>query len=297
MTSAYKEFNRAVNEDERYLISSFSNKLKNVGEYNVKHKDIYEHIMRNFWLFRNKYKQKSKIYCTYLSQWLDIIKKKHVVSEYMIGIIYGIYAKNFVTPGEKNICSYVSYDTMYKEPINIIKIKNFYDNIQIINRILIEKSDMQKLDSQYCYAQRYASECAKIYRNMYNTFCSDNKHSIPGNENTCSELRAFSTSYIQYLYNMGDIKNKIPDLSSSEKEKHFGCSVDESSQTSGQELTQRSGPEIGMRTVSDQGLRAAPVVIEKSGKSIPSNTTAVVATMAGIPPFLALIYKVNIICI
>ncbi|CAG9474714.1 unnamed protein product [Plasmodium vivax] len=291
MTSAYKEFNRTVNEEERYLISAFLDKLQNVGDYNVKHKDIYENIMRNFWLFRNKYQKKSNIYCTYLFQWLDIIKKKHVVSDYMIGIIYGVYAENFVPPVEKNHCPYFSYDKMYKEPIDIIKIKNFYDNIQIINRILREKSNMQELDSQYCYAQRYASECAKIYRNMHNTFCSNNKHSIPGNENTCSELRAFSTSYTEYLYKIEDIKNQIPDLSDSENEKHFGCSVVESTQTPRQEHTQESGQALGMRTESSREQGSISDGVAQSDNPIRFNTTSVVSAMAGIPPFLALIYK------
>ncbi|KMZ89734.1 hypothetical protein PVMG_04564 [Plasmodium vivax Mauritania I] len=297
MVIAYNEFNNTVSAEEKSAISALAKNLKNVGGFYEKDRDVYEKFLRNLsYLYNNKYRSKSSEKCRFLYQWLYILREKNNILDYPINMVYTAFVDKIVPLGETNICPYYSYDTMYKEPINIIKIKNFYDNILTTNRILTEKSDLQEKDSHYCYAQRYASECAKIYRNMYNTFCSENKHSIPENKNTCSELSAFSTSYTEYLYKMGDIKKKIPDLSGTEKEKHFGYSLDESSPTPGQELIQGSGDSRETLSESGPGHRSVSVGVGEPDNPIPLNATAVVGTMIGIPPFLGLIYRVNIMC-
>ncbi|VUZ99399.1 PIR protein [Plasmodium vivax] len=284
MTSAYKEFNRTVNEDERYLLSSYLNKLQNVAEYKVKHKDIYENIMRNFWLFRNKYQQKSNIYCTYLFQWLDIIKKKHVVSDYMIGIIYGVYTQNFVTPGEKNHCPYFSYDAICKEPINIIKLKNFYDNINIIESTLRNSNSL--ISSA---GHRYVCECVDIYISTKQEYCSLEEDKNGKNKSICDILDTFESTYNNFLFNKEGINDKIPSLDAAGNVNYPRCSAENQEIRLKEEPKEELMSGAGARTVTEPESSFIPT--DESGSSTPFSKTSAVSTLAGIPFFLALIYK------
>ncbi|KMZ76582.1 hypothetical protein PVIIG_05912 [Plasmodium vivax India VII] len=293
MVTAYNEFNETVTEEQRSLIKSLMDNLTGSGEYNHKHKDIYEKVMRNLSLLLSKTHTKTQFsdYCTYLYQWLYLTKKKNNVSDYMVGVIYPASQQKFDIHRGKYQCPYYTYDKNYDDPIKIIKLQNFYNNIDTIADALMYKSLPQKKDSHYCYAQSFANECVKIYRNMLNIYCSDKKDE---NENTCSELNTFYKSYTQFLFIKDDIKNKIPDIDSGEDEKFYGCPADKPSAS--QELKQESGPTLGMGTVSYQGQGSISDGDVQTDNPIPFNTTSVVSAMAGIPPFLALIYKVIIIC-
>ncbi|KMZ76843.1 hypothetical protein PVIIG_05415 [Plasmodium vivax India VII] len=281
MVTAYDEFNSAVTDDDSSTIESLVSVLKLWGWYEEKHKDIYKKLTRNLLLLLNReYKKMSNTdFCRFLYQWVYHTKKKYNINEFYISLFYKTIHDSIVQLGAIKKCPYSTYDNDYEISKNIIKLQNFYSDIDTIEKTLMNESLPQKKDSHYCYAQRYANECVKIYRNMHNTFCSGNKHKISENENICSQLSAFSTSYTNYLFNQGDIKKKIPDLSSSEIEIHYGCPSDEPA--TAQEVITESGPAHG--SVSDG-------VIQRDNQ-IPLNATAVVGTMIGIPPFLGLIYR------
>ncbi|KMZ89780.1 hypothetical protein PVMG_04610 [Plasmodium vivax Mauritania I] len=292
MVSAYNSFNDDVNSGERSAILSILNYIKTVGGYKNEDHVIYEKLIRNLWsLFNNIYKEKGD-YCIFLNHWLYLIKKKYKIVDFPIDVFYSVTVNKLTSDGKKNICPFYSYDTNYNEPINIIKLQNFHRNVNTIRGILIKESDPQERNSQYCYAQRYANECVKIYRKMHDMFCSSNTSLSTKNQNTCSELGTFSSIYTNYLFNEGDINTKIPNLTSSENEKHFLCPSDKL--PTPEELKQEAGPALGMGTESGPGHSSVSVGVEQQNNPIKLNSTAIVGTMAGIPPFLALIYKVNI---
>ncbi|KMZ83181.1 hypothetical protein PVBG_05786 [Plasmodium vivax Brazil I] len=232
--------------------------------------------------------------CNYLNIWLYNSMKKEEIPEDIITGCFGDYSHMMSKIKEYPRCSYYSYDTNYVEPINIIKLQNFHHNVNTIHDILIKERDTQDRNSQYCYAQRYANECVKIYRDMLNNFCSRNRSLSTQNDKTCSELETFNNIYTNYLFKKGDIYKKIPDLSSSENEKHFLCQTNEQAPEAG--LIPGSRQEAGRVSESGPEHGSESHGVEQSDKNIPFNTTSVVSAMAGIPPFLALIYKVIIIC-
>ncbi|SCO65503.1 hypothetical protein, conserved [Plasmodium vivax] len=249
MVNAYNKFNDNVNSEERSKILSILNNIKNVVGYKNEDLDIYEKLIRNLWsLFNNIYIEK-KDYCIFLNQWLYLIKKKHNIANYPIDLYYSYTVSSLSSEGKNNICPFYVYDADYEKSTNIIKLQNFYNNINTIEKTLMNESLQQEKDSHYCDAQRYANECVKIYRNMHHKYCSDKKDEKEENKNTCFELNTFYTSYTQFLFIKEDIKKKIPDLASGENEKLFGCPANET--PAPQELKQGSGPTRGMETVSD----------------------------------------------
>ncbi|KMZ77150.1 hypothetical protein PVIIG_06371 [Plasmodium vivax India VII] len=292
MVNAYNKFNDNVNSEERSKILSILSSIKKLAEYKDEDLAIYEKLIRNLWLLFNSTYIDKKDYCIFLNQWLYLIKRKHNIANYPIDIYYSFTVSKLTSDGKTNICPLYSYDKDYEEATNIIKLQNFYNNIDTIAKTLMNESLTHEKNSHYCYAQRYANECVKIYRNMHNKFCSSNTFLSTKNQKTCTELTTFNYIYTNYLFNEGDINTKIPNLTSSENEKHFLCPSDKL--PTPEELKQEAGPALGMGTESGPGHSSVSVGVEQQNNPIKLNSTAIVGTMAGIPPFLALIYKVNI---
>ncbi|KMZ76763.1 hypothetical protein PVIIG_05871 [Plasmodium vivax India VII] len=293
MVTALEEFNSDVTDSDSSTIASLMSVLESWRWDVENHKEIYKKLTRNILLLNKENKGMSNDdYCRFLNQWIYHTRKKYDINEYNISVFYQAAHTRIVGPGAKNSCHFYSYDKDYENSINIIKLQNFHHNVDTIRNILIKESAPHERNSHYCYAQRYANECVKIYRKMHDMFCSGNKSSIPQNVKTCSELSTFNSIYKNYLFNKGDIKKKIPDIDSGESEKLYGCIADKP--LASQELKQGSGAALGMGTVSGPGQGSISDGVEQSDNPIPFNTTSVVSAMAGIPPFLALIYKVNI---
>ncbi|VUZ99390.1 PIR protein [Plasmodium vivax] len=255
MVIAYKEFNETVTEEQRSLIKSLMDNLRGSGEYNHKHKDIYEKVMRNLSLLLSKTHTKTQFsdYCTYLYQWLG-----------------------------KYQCPYYTYDKNYDDPIKIIKLQIFDLNINIIEQLLMNENYSNNLPFQ-----KYICECVNIFNEMYNENypCTEDKNEK--HKHTCDFLNKFRYIYMSYLYNKEGIKDKIPSLNSSEVEFLALCPLYKQETVS--QLVTETSPKPESAPVSES--EGSSVSVEQSGKPIPFNTTSVVSAMAGKPPFLALIYK------
>ncbi|KMZ77079.1 hypothetical protein PVIIG_05513 [Plasmodium vivax India VII] len=289
MVIAYEEFNETVTEEQKSSIESLMANLRRLGDYNHNNKDIYEKVMRNLLLLlNNKYKKMPfRDYCTYLYQWLYFTKKKNKNSDFMIDVVYSASHSRFILPKAINQCLPFSYDKTYDDPIKIIKLQIFDLNINIIEQILMSENYSNNLNFK-----KYICECVNIFKEMYKGNCPYKDVEDKKRKDTCDVLDNFMNIYMSYLYTKERIKNKIPSLHSTESEPLNICPSNK--------------PEIGPSLVSEttQAPQSAQVSqsegnsisVEQSGKPIPFNTTSVVSAMAGIPPFLALIYKVIIIC-
>ncbi|VUZ99409.1 PIR protein [Plasmodium vivax] len=266
MVAAYEEFNKDVIDEEKKIGVTLIRNAKRIVGYRDMDNHVYEKLIRNLSkLLNQEYRKISNTdYCAFLYQW-------------------------YCSSRGKKKCQYYSYDKDYENSINIIKLQNFHHNVDTIRDILIKKSEPQERNSQYCYAQRYANECVKIYRNIHDEFCSGDKSYLTKNQKTCTQLTTFNSIYTTFLFNQGDIYKKIPDLSSSENEKHFGCPSDKPAP--GTDLIQGLGEELEMASQSGPGHGSISDSAKQSESTIPFNATAVVGTMIGIPPFLGLIYR------
>ncbi|KMZ77247.1 hypothetical protein PVIIG_05200 [Plasmodium vivax India VII] len=293
MVDAYNEFNKDVSDDERTFDVTLINNVKNIGGYHEKDNQVYEKLIRNLsLLLNNKYTKMSNTeYCRFLNQWVYHTKIKYNINEHPLSMFYLASHANIVRNGGENICPYYSYDAKFEEPLKIIKLENMHYNINVIKNKL--KSEKDSINS----CQKYICECYKIYKEIYQSYCPNKDLSNNKGKNTCDKLREFEISYMSYLFDKEGIKDKIPSLYEAESVPFSRCSTEEKEQklsvagVSTPESANEPGPRPG-EGIAPSSTRSA----EQSDNSLPFNTTSVVSAMAGIPPFLALIYKVIVVC-
>ncbi|CAI7724217.1 Plasmodium vivax Vir protein, putative [Plasmodium vivax] len=288
MVFAYNEFNEILRDEERNLDAILINLIKPIDPNYERNKDIYEKLKRNLSLVlkSKKGRMSSNEYCRYLYQWIYHSKNKIDINEYPLSMFYIAARQNIVSNGGKNLCPYYSYDTTFEEPLNIIKLENFQENMHIIENIL--KSENDSITS----CQKYICECVNIYKKMYHEYCTHPYSVNKKRDDTCDKLRAFASAYTSYLFGKQGIKNKIPSLYDAESVPYSRCSTEEKEQQPREASVSAPGPahEPGLRQAVGREP-SSTLGDEKSDNPIQFNTTSVVSAMAGIPPFLALIYK------
>ncbi|KMZ76840.1 hypothetical protein PVIIG_05412 [Plasmodium vivax India VII] len=202
------DFDKAVEKDENYnqrlLICDLIIKLSNGDK--EKHNDVCMKLLRNLGHHSkdDKFLRHTPERCNNLNNWIYYSMKKHIIPENIItGCFddYNAFMRGIVTDPR---CSYYSYDTDYIEPIKIIKLRNFQDNINII-----ESTMKNKTEPNYSLCQKYICECVNIYKSMFKAHCS---HVIPTNniklKKTCDVLKAFNGSYSAFLYNKEQHRNQ-----------------------------------------------------------------------------------------
>ncbi|KMZ88590.1 hypothetical protein PVBG_04799 [Plasmodium vivax Brazil I] len=293
MVDAYNEFNKDVSDDERTFDVTLINNVKNIGGYHEKDNQVYEKLIRNLsLLLNNKYTKMSNTeYCRFLNQWVYHTKIKYNINEHPLSMFYIGSHTNIVNNGGKSICPYYSYDTTLEEPLNIIKLENFQEDMQTIESILKREND------SITSCQKYICECVNIYKKMHNEYCTHPYNVNKKRDDTCDKLRAFASAYMSFLFDKEGIKDKVPSLLAAESVPFSRCSTEEKEQklsvagVSTPESANEPGPRPG-EGIAPSSTRSA----EQSDNSLPFNTTSVVSAMAGIPPFLALIYKVIVVC-
>ncbi|KMZ89718.1 hypothetical protein PVMG_04548 [Plasmodium vivax Mauritania I] len=291
MVNAYNEFNKVVEEKEKTFDVSLIDRTKNFDPDYEKNKVIYEKLMRNLSFVLNKRDNKMIIndYCRFLNQWVYHSQQKNNISEFALGVFYPGAHDNIVNNGGINRCSYFSYATTYENPLNIIKLENFIENLNIIESIL--KNGYDSFNS----CQKYVCECFKIYKEFYQqSYCPYDLEADKKRKSTCDKLRAFKTSYTSYLSGR-EMKDIVPSLDAAENVSLPMCYESEPESMAqaakqvveGQESESPPGPEAA------PGQSGSSVSTDESEKVKPFNTSTIVSTVAGIPPLLALIYKVN----
>ncbi|KMZ88557.1 hypothetical protein PVMG_04530 [Plasmodium vivax Mauritania I] len=138
MVFAYNEFNKSVDEKEITINVLLINLLKKLDQNYENNKEIYEKLKRNLLIVLKKKNSimSSNDYCRYLYQWIYHTKKRININEYPLSMFYVTSRQNIVSSGGENICLYYSYDTTFEEPLKIIKLENFQENINIIESIV-----------------------------------------------------------------------------------------------------------------------------------------------------------------
>ncbi|KMZ99272.1 hypothetical protein PVNG_02155 [Plasmodium vivax North Korean] len=290
MVIAYNEFNKNIRDEERILDATLIKLIKPMDANYEKNRDIYYKLKRNLLLvLKTKHSiMSSNEYCTFLNQWIYHSKKKININEYPLSLYYELSHANIVRDGGKNICSYYPYDTTYEEPLDIIKLENFREDISIIKSILENEND------SFTSCQKYVCECFKIYKKLYQKYCQYDSEGDKKSKSTCDQLRTFNTSYMSFLFNRG-MNDKVPSLDDAGNVPFPVCyeseseSVTETALPVGEKSKLESPP--GPEAAAQQSGNS--ISADESEKTKPFNTSTIVSTVAGIPPFLALIYKVN----
>ncbi|KMZ89707.1 hypothetical protein PVMG_04537 [Plasmodium vivax Mauritania I] len=211
--------------------------------------------------------------CKNLNSWLYYIIKDHEVNQ---DIITNIFDESNKLMGDENIrhqCSNYLYKDKYNDPDKIIKLINLEDYMKDFLSILQDNSA-----NNHCLCRKFIFECANIYREMNNIYCSGQTRNSSTKSDTCYQLQIFQTFFTSYVSTKEKTIGKLPSLYAKDNENIPICASDAGKQ----ELEQGKKPELESNG-ADQS---------SSPKKIRISTA--IGTMAGIPPFLALIYKVNI---
>ncbi|CAG9474595.1 unnamed protein product [Plasmodium vivax] len=283
----YEEFNEtAVNsndgkDDSVSMCEQFMQEEPDKKEWYTKLCIKLIRILGAFSFMKNKDKYNPER-CKILNSWLYYIIKNNYVNQDVITNIFDQSNKVIGEGNEEHHCSNYLYKDKYDDPDDIIKLINFEEYKNDILKILKDNKN-----DNHCSCLKFIFECANIYRKMNNIYCISPTGDTSKKPNTCSKLQDFYTFYTSNIYGNVEIKGKLPSLDVAENEHIPPCPSDIENQEPRRVPSQALGsglrPEPQPQDISDS--------VEQSGSTIPLNGTAIVGTMFGIPPFLALIYK------
>ncbi|KMZ88555.1 hypothetical protein PVBG_04764, partial [Plasmodium vivax Brazil I] len=164
-----------------------------------------------------------------------------------------------------NHCPYFNFNEKHLEPTKLMKLRIFNYNADTFQSML-----KGVINSDGCSLKRYIYECIEVYRGMNSMYCSRRDATTEENRNSCDIVREFDKFYSLYILNSNGITHNFPELSSDTALNVIdGCLLEESKY--------------------DSYFDERPL-----GTPITKGVSTAVGAMVGIPPFLVLMYKVNI---
>ncbi|KMZ77249.1 hypothetical protein PVIIG_05202 [Plasmodium vivax India VII] len=261
-------FDETVNRsDESRIFSLCNNDVTYIGEPAHEHKNICRKLLRNLKLLhRDSHTPDNFVkYCNNINNWLYYEINKYNISDDTINNIFAV-SKQIIKKQGLLDCPYFTFNIGLLEPEKLVMLRIFNDNIDDIQEIL-----NNKLDFNLCSCQNFIKQSVDLYKNMYDKYCSRGEITKIPPKDTCEIVNRFRTYYKGYL-SKEKIKYELPELSSNTPINIIhGCPSEEIE------------PDL-----------ASPVQGKQSDRSIIQSASHALGAMVGIPPFLALIYKVNI---
>ncbi|KMZ83435.1 hypothetical protein PVBG_05947 [Plasmodium vivax Brazil I] len=203
------------------------------------------------------------IRCNHVNNWLYNSKDKiNLSNKNIMDRIFDL--SGTLTKGNKRYeCLYYSYDENYEDPINIIRLRIFDDNMEIIKNTL-----MRKGQQNYNLCQKYVCECVNIYNKLNRLYCSGSSAQPDKHKKTCDMLEALKTSYEILLSFNPEIRKKLPSLEATQVEHLAKCPL-------------------------DKRQHSLAVAADDHSGSSTSKISTTIGTMAGVSSVFALLYKVN----
>ncbi|KMZ99315.1 hypothetical protein PVNG_02198 [Plasmodium vivax North Korean] len=294
--NTYYQFDNSVDDDpDKYKYEGFCDPLmKRLGDDDVENKKFCLKLVRNLGRYSHnfKFQQFTSEYCTNLNNWVYDSIKKYKNPHNIIDKCYEDYTEFVREIGNRTICPYYKYDDMYKEPINIIILKIFESNMNIIQNALEEEYDSNNIP-----LRNYICECINIYKEMDKTYCRNNNDEDEKGKLTCSALNTFRDTYKFFLFSPQNRNYNIPSLDDVETEYKKKC-VEENLELPSSAPTYSDVPELQPSTGYMDGRKgefssASPLTGENPGSSMTRTVSTAVGTMAGASSLLALLYKVT----
>ncbi|KMZ99307.1 hypothetical protein PVNG_02190 [Plasmodium vivax North Korean] len=237
-----------------------------IGNYDSKnenYKNVCMKLMKNLGVYPDDMTPKnlSNKHCNTLNYWLYYVQDKVKIPAELIKTIFE--QSNEMVPSDSNQYKCVNkYDEKIKDPLELIKLYNLQDNIEIFLSTL-----KQKGTHDYCSCKKYIYACVNIYKNMNEKYCTDPVDS--DNQNTCDKLSNFKNFYTKELYEKLEKGENIPSLLSEENEPFEGC------------------------LPAQDSVRETTTKHSNSHSSTTGGVTTALCTIACASSVLALLYKVN----
>ncbi|GAB69979.1 hypothetical protein PCYB_007280, partial [Plasmodium cynomolgi strain B] len=194
--------------------------------------------------------------------YFEINKKSipnHITKEIFNNLTLTIKDKFSKTP-----CPYFNFNEKHHEPTKLMKLRIFNYNVDTFQYMLKDV-----INSDNCSLIRYINKCIEVYRDMNSKYCTGSDGTTEENQNSCDIIRKFDNLYSSYIYNKGGIFQNFPSLSSNTPTKVIS----------------------GCRSEEIESYPDSQSQINQSDRSIIQSVPPALGVMAGIPPFLALIYK------
>ncbi|KMZ99321.1 hypothetical protein PVNG_02204 [Plasmodium vivax North Korean] len=269
----WKKYNydKAVDSDESSIISLCNNDITYKVNPANEQKNICKKLLRNLKLLHSgNYMPYDFVkYCKNINYWLYYEIKEHNISDDIINNMFAESNKIIPKKNQNNDCSYLMLNNDLLEPEKLVMLRIFNNNIDDIHEILIKG-----INSNICSCKKFIKQSVDLYKHMHEKHCSKGDITKPPQKGTCEIVNWFSTNYTGYLPKE-NVKYEFPQLSS-----NIPINIKDGCQS---EDTDRDP--------------ASPEQSKQSDRSITQNASHALAAMVGIPPFLALIYNVNIIFI
>ncbi|KMZ77335.1 hypothetical protein PVIIG_06027 [Plasmodium vivax India VII] len=224
-------------------------------------------LLKNLLILFTRYSNNKEIYskrCYDLYNWLYHETKSYNLKENIVPSIFDRSKSLIQETAKQYICPYNLYNKDEYKYEKIIELNIFGDNIEKMVSILKNRTH-----NHYCTCIKYVKNCVETYKYLGKIYCTSTKEQTTGNVEFCNKLNNFTTHY-GYLTTEPSIINEIPSLSS--------------------DIDKYTNKCLSVNDISQLGSATD----ERLGNSTSVAASTVVGAMVGIPPFLALMYKVNI---
>ncbi|KMZ88566.1 hypothetical protein PVBG_04775 [Plasmodium vivax Brazil I] len=294
----YDEFDSHVDGDinERNYDFMCDHIVKTSNGELKKHKNICIKLMRNLGhrSSNSKFLYPTHDRCNVLYNWIYNSINKHSIPRDVIVKCYDDYTTIKKVRHNENICPYYSYDDIYEEPINIIMLKIFESNVDILISTLNEEKNPF---TSSC--QKYVCELVKIYNDMYSKFCAKRTEWGAKREKTCDILNKFYDIYKLFFFVNLQNTNKIPSPENIENDYLVKCTSHKPQM--GLTSEGRTNPDtlirMGMPATDEDSEgkleENLPISLGNEGNSMKKSITTTIGTVAGASTILTLLYKVN----
>ncbi|KMZ89769.1 hypothetical protein PVMG_04599 [Plasmodium vivax Mauritania I] len=207
-------------------------------------------------------------YCDILYMWMYFEINRNSISNEITKEIFNKSTEIIKSKIINKHCPYFNFNENHHETRKLMKLSIFNYNVDTFQSML-----KGEINPNVCSIIRYIYRCIVIYRDMNSRYCSSGKDQRDENKNSCDIIRNFNSFYTSYISSKNDLTHNFPELNSGSLLNNIDdCSLEG----------------IYSDEFSDETQLGTPIT---------KGVSTALGAMVGIPPFLALIYKVNIIFI
>ncbi|KMZ99267.1 hypothetical protein PVNG_02150 [Plasmodium vivax North Korean] len=230
--------------------------------------------------------------CDILYNWIYNAKKKQYIPDTIINKCFEDYIIISSVMGYNYPCSYDTYNSLYKEPINITLLNIFESNMETIRNTLNDENSENNIP-----CRKFFCKSVKIYNDMYKKYCENAVDGYKIHTGTCSKLKHFYRTYDFYFLKSIDKKDQIPSLDDIQNKYFTECQKYEEEQALHQVAVDEKSPTYSTTLTRDNNQHADLPVIphdgDNKGSLMSSTLPTALGTVAGTSSILALLYKVN----
>ncbi|CAG9474580.1 unnamed protein product [Plasmodium vivax] len=293
--TTYNDFDKIVEDNNnQYDILCTYYILNNDNVELSKYKYFCMKLMRNL----GRYSSNPQFYkptnerCNILYNWIYNSIRKNKTTDNVVNKCFKEYTDYMVDVKNKKICSKLSHDNNFEEPIKITLLDIFDKNTpEIINALTDAK------DSISTPGQKFVCECFRIYKKMYESYCLKNRHESEKNRTTCLQLENFKKTYTYFLSNLKGSNHNIPLLSDGDNVLLAKCPHDKSNhqltcvQHQNTDLPSKNGIFTSPRSPGSTLEDGLSTPYESTDNSMNKHITTTIGTVVGASSLLALLYR------